>query len=128
MVHSALWAELRLPEPRLVPLLHALLGRHAAWFRLQRCADPFAELLGIRGIALPDGASEAEEPAASTGEDDDDELDTDSPPPPPPPRLRHTDEAILTVMEFLSVTRVDAIYLLSEHAGNIEAALASVLG
>ncbi|KAF8065521.1 STY13 [Scenedesmus sp. PABB004] len=46
---------LGLEPPRLVRLLHLLLAAHKGWFRLQRCADPFAAALGLDALLAPDG-------------------------------------------------------------------------
>ena len=137
-LQRVLWEELGLPAPRLLALVGALLGRHAAWFRLQRCEDPFTALLGLRGLRLDGAAGEAEGEAEAGAppegfrtegeEEEEEDLDGMDEDEPSPEAMHHPEESILTVMEFLSVTRVDAIYLLSEHGGDIEATLATVLG
>lgn len=52
-LQAALQRELGLAGPRLLGLLKVLLAAHRAWYRSQRCADPFQALLQLEALKRP---------------------------------------------------------------------------
>jgi hypothetical protein len=146
---EALAKALSLQGPQLMVLLRALLGVHRAWFRMQRCADPFASALGLdelRGdgeraaagaaatarpggvdngggtgaaAAAAAGGSGAGAAAAGGGGDDSDDSDGGG---------EEVDEgSIIRLMEILEIPRGLAIELLVQHHGNVEDAVMQVV-
>lgn len=61
-----LQSKLGVEPPPLVKLLRVLLTGHKAWFRVQRCQDPFAAALGLSKLLQVDSpAAAGEAPAAA---------------------------------------------------------------
>jgi hypothetical protein len=60
-----LQARLGVEQPRLVQLLGVLLTTHRAWFRMQRCSDPFAGALAITQLQQGPAAASASASAAA---------------------------------------------------------------
>lgn len=59
----ALGASLGIAEPQLMKMMKATLFTHTQWFKLQMCADRFADLLSINALKEPDAAvAETSEP------------------------------------------------------------------
>jgi hypothetical protein len=62
-----LQARMGLEQPRLVQLLAVLLTAHRAWFRLQRCSDPFASALAITQLQQAPSSAAAAAAAGQAG-------------------------------------------------------------
>jgi hypothetical protein len=128
-----------------VGLLKELLASHAAWFRLQRCRDPFATELGIDRLTQPPPsaltpAAAAKPPAAADAMHDSSDEDL-----PGAGQgegeavagaggvavaggLHLSEEDILQVMEILELPRSMAIDLLEQNEGSVEGVVMQVLG
>mmetsp|Transcript_9896 Transcript_9896/g.60351 ORF Transcript_9896/g.60351 Transcript_9896/m.60351 type:complete len:582 (-) Transcript_9896:1036-2781(-) len=134
-LRKALNRALEVPEPRLLQGLRFLLCCHVDWYALQQCQDKLATHLGLETL------SKAHLQPVQTPQRP---LDT---PDPTPEYLRarygrtrienqwmmdrrtnmSNENSILTLMEFMALSREDAIRLLREHGGSVEAALSSLI-
>eukprot|EP00898_Chlorokybus_atmophyticus_P008395 jgi/Chlat1/8557/Chrsp82S07952 len=143
-VRAALGVALGRPEPRLVGLLRGLLRTHARWFQLQMCRDPFAHSLGIvrllehnnnreRDMLVCGDVEDGRGRRASAGDERVALRQQQQQQQPQAPGLGDlpagavNESAILTLMEFMALSRVAAISLLVEFEGNVEAVLAHLL-
>eukprot|EP00854_Cymbomonas_tetramitiformis_P002000 gene2001-2685_t len=118
-LQQALSKRLGLAEPRLIVLLRSLLHAHTEWFKLQRCEDPFRHI---------DEEDEEEEMRTSM----DGVLN----------EFTFSEDTILTLMEFMALSRADAIQvhstailaeggivaeLLQQHDGSVDTVIANLL-
>mmetsp|Transcript_39097 Transcript_39097/g.110741 ORF Transcript_39097/g.110741 Transcript_39097/m.110741 type:complete len:655 (+) Transcript_39097:203-2167(+) len=154
-LQSALRESLGLAEPTLLQVFRCMLNMHSQWFRLQRCKDRFAGMLGIDRLKdqshLPPALCTAAEgqPAAATaatvpgrgggetptaaapgaGGRSFSGAFTRSPSASPSGGEGVPSEAsILTLMEFMALSRPTAIEYLLQNDGDVEAAIASLIG
>ncbi|GAQ85873.1 LisH motif-containing protein [Klebsormidium nitens] len=117
-LQEALAGALGVPEPLLVVLMRSLLDAHDEWFEMQMCEDPFRSFFKLDalkssesdGDSALESTTEAAEVPQSSGEQS------------------AADESILTLMEFLAISRSDAIVLLDKFDGSVEAVFADKLG
>jgi hypothetical protein len=107
--------------PRLVQLFKSLLRAHRIWYdELEMCQDRFEDVLGIAHLKKKrkkrkcDGSQHMEEEDAIQGGES--------------YSLEFPECTILTLMEFLSSTRAQAIELLMQHEGSLEQCLETIFG
>mmetsp|Transcript_3571 Transcript_3571/g.8923 ORF Transcript_3571/g.8923 Transcript_3571/m.8923 type:complete len:91 (+) Transcript_3571:64-336(+) len=89
---------------------------------MQKCEDRFQETLGISELKGRGGGSEVGLKARSNSDEGDNLRDGEE-----DPLHRFRECTILTLMEFMALTRAQAIELLMEHDGNLELCLESIL-
>ncbi|CAL5218768.1 g487 [Coccomyxa viridis] len=151
-ITEALEIALGLQEPQLVQLLRVLLDSHKAWYRRQRCDDPFDSLLGLDKLKAAPGLAPPftmltgrrpvdADPAASSGSqaspdpedliEDEYEvdimgLDGDA----GAQQAQHASDdeeaAILLIMEFTGLGRPAAMDLLADSGGDAQTVLANL--
>eukprot|EP00897_Mesotaenium_endlicherianum_P010283 jgi/Mesen1/9283/ME000060S08715 len=123
-LQATLGASVGLQEPRLMRLLRPLLTSHAEWFRAHMCSDVFADLLSIAALTESDVSGAplsglSDKSATSTGSvpsgsdaSGSTPMDVDGPAP-------FDESAVLTLMEFMALSRGDAIQLLAQYGGSV---------
>jgi len=132
---KALNDALQVPEPRLLQGLQFLLRCHVDWYALQQCQDKLATHVGLdslsrahlQPVTIPQRPTDAPDPTPEylrarygrTRIENQWMMDR---------RTNMSNEnSILTLMEFMALSREDAIRLLREHGGSVEAALSSLI-
>lgn len=129
----ALSASLGISEPALMKILKVTLHMHTEWFKMQMCADPFAEMLSINTIKDTESASlgslchsNGPETSTVTSKLGPSNISDGNLPQQAESSREGAifgDNAILTVMEWMAVSRGDAIQLLAQYDGNVETVL-----
>jgi len=112
-----------LHEPKLITYAKYLLSTHTQWFRKQLCDDVFDKCLMLSQLKQPElsfhvsieseGDTNKKTSLSTTIERKPTEVDESS---------------ILTLMEFMAVSRIEAISYLKQFNGDVETAIASWLG
>lgn len=128
----ALGRRLGIEEPQLMKIIRAALHTHNEWFKLQMCEDRFEGLLKIDSLkesstpligggmsksnsdTCTQGSSQVTVSSSGRMTEDGSSLTQVS------TRDVCDENAILKVMEFLALPRVDAIHLLAQYNGNAE--------
>lgn len=127
-------ASLGFSEPALMKIMKGTLHMHNEWFKLQMCADPFAEMLSINVLKDTDSASlgsvrhnnipETSTVTSKFGQSNISSLSNNGNLPQQSESSRDRaifdDSSILTVMEWMAIPRGDAIQLLAQYDGNVE--------
>ncbi|KAL2631744.1 hypothetical protein R1flu_016430 [Riccia fluitans] len=135
----ALGASLGIAEPKLMKLMRNCLHMHTEWFKLQMCSDPFGELLSINALKETN-------PTATTSTHGETNIGLGGLSDQMTVNLNSTtgdiggsqqselregllfDEmSILTIMEWMALSRGDAIQLLTQYDGNVESVLANLI-
>ncbi|MCO5546584.1 hypothetical protein L7F22_000013 [Adiantum nelumboides] len=137
----ALSASLGICEPALMKIMKVTLHMHTEWFKMQMCTDPFAEMLSINTMKDTESLSlgslchsnipETSTVSSKAGPSNISSLSSDG-------NMRQQaessregtlfgDNAILTVMEWMAVSRGDAIQLLAQYDGSVETVLEHLL-
>eukprot|EP00250_Pteridium_aquilinum_P000798 c10963_g1_i1 orf=536-2674(-) len=130
----ALSASLGVSEPALMKIMKVTLHAHNEWFKLQMCADTFAEMLSINTLKDTDCVSlgsvchnnipETSTVTSKLGPSNISSLSNDGSLPQQSESSRDgaifDDSSILTLMEWMAIPRGDAIQLLAQYDGNVE--------
>nr|XP_024373806.1 uncharacterized protein LOC112281474 isoform X3 [Physcomitrium patens] len=124
----ALGASLGIAEPQLMKVMRASLYTHTQWCKLQMCPDRFADFLNLNTLKEPEAAAETLEcttkdlktvgesgSCMSTSEMSGSQLSDAL-----RDRPLFDDASVLTLMEFLALSRGDAIRLLMQYDGSVE--------
>lgn len=131
----ALGASLGIAEPQLMKVMRATLFTHTQWFKVQMCTDRFADILNINTLKEPDTGAETSEPTMedlktvggsgsciSTSEMSGTQLSEG-----PRDGPLFDDVSILTLVEFLALSRGDAIQLLVQYDGSVDNVFAHLM-
>ncbi|KAL6553142.1 hypothetical protein OROGR_006984 [Orobanche gracilis] len=124
--------KLGLEEPQLMKIIRATLHAHSEWFKLQMCKDQFEGLLWINSLKelgsplLGDGATKSavdtytqgSSPLTVSSGNMGIQEDGSSPSQISSSDFGCDENAILKVMEFVALTRADAIHLLVQFNGS----------
>mmetsp|Transcript_28387 Transcript_28387/g.92705 ORF Transcript_28387/g.92705 Transcript_28387/m.92705 type:complete len:562 (+) Transcript_28387:361-2046(+) len=125
-LQTALSNALGLGTPRLIHLLQVLLHAHQQWMRLLKVSDRFSSLFGIDALRASSAGS-----SAQPGQDSEDNLaegvDMDYEEDAADENDDISDSAILTIQEFLALSRLEARELLVQYGGSLESVMAHVL-
>ncbi|KAJ7515636.1 hypothetical protein O6H91_22G021700 [Diphasiastrum complanatum] len=130
----ALNSQLGIIEPKLIKIVRVTLYMHTEWFKLQRCSDPFGDLLKINALkeieAFTSMTSHRERsdvgavscsriagtPVSSRPSEGSITQQSNS-----SHEQAMLDEAsILTISEWLALSRADAIQLLAQYDGSVD--------
>jgi len=109
---SALGHSLGLEEPKICKILKYLLFCHTKCFQQQMCDDPFDQIFQLEKLKHPEAATNIDQ----TKEAPSKEI-------PPYP-----EQSILNLMEFMALSRTEAIVLLSQYDGSVDEICATLLG
>ncbi|KAH7446944.1 hypothetical protein KP509_01G083400 [Ceratopteris richardii] len=140
-LQAALTASLGVSEPVLMKIMKVTLHMHTELFKLQMCADPFAEMLRITSLkdtdptslgSVPNNIPETSTVTSKDGSGNPSCLSASSTlPSQQAESVREgpifDETSILTVMEWMAVSRGDAIQLLAQYDGSIESVLEHLL-
>ncbi|KAL3689657.1 hypothetical protein R1sor_015966 [Riccia sorocarpa] len=136
----ALGASLGIAEPKLMKIIRNCLHMHTEWFKLQMCSDRFGELLSINAVKETNSVGSASTSGGSSiglgSLNDQTAVNVSS------TRmgeiggsqqsesregLLFDEMAILTIMEWMALSRGDAIQLLTQYDGSVESVLANLI-
>jgi hypothetical protein len=113
--------DLELNRSKLILLLNLLLEVHSKWLETQMMRDPFEAILWIPKLKRPEPEQES-----SPGQDGS-ELDTAEGQTTMDLSNQPNESSILTIMEVLAFNRVEAINLLHQYNGDLDAIFQSLL-
>ncbi|KAG6557976.1 hypothetical protein Mapa_000155 [Marchantia paleacea] len=138
----ALGASLGIAEPKLMKIMRNCLYMHTEWFKLQMCSDPFGELLSINTLKETNSNASASTRGDSKlgsggGSGDHAVIDLSSTRSGDGGGSQQSESSregplfdemsILTIMEWMALSRGDAIQLLTQYDGSVDSVLANLI-
>ncbi|CAM6042320.1 unnamed protein product [Sphagnum compactum] len=131
-LHVALAESLGIVEPQLITIMRTTLLSHTHWFKLQFCPDPFADLLCIlrlketevisrtmlTSVVVPKPVTGGDSSCLTSGSQSVG-VSSDVP--------LFEETSILILMEFLALSRGDAVQLLVQYDGSVENVFAHLI-
>ncbi|KAH9530553.1 hypothetical protein CY35_20G009800 [Sphagnum magellanicum] len=131
-LHVALAESLGIVEPQLIAIMRTTLLSHTHWFKLQFCPDPFADLLCISRLKETEVISRTMltsvvVPKPVTGGDLSCLTSGSQSVGVPSDVPLFEETSILILMEFLALSRGDAVQLLVQYDGSVENVFAHLI-
>ncbi|CAM6079122.1 unnamed protein product [Sphagnum tenellum] len=131
-LHVALAESLGIVEPQLIAIMRTTLLSHTHWFKLQFCPDPFADLLCISKLKETELISRTMltsvvVPKPVTGGDSSCLTSGSQSVVVPSDVPLFEETSILILMEFLALSRGDAVQLLVQYDGSVENVFAHLI-